>query len=387
MRTIRTSKVEHLDKIDIIKNGCIFTPKEIVDLVYKKIDKHIDTDTYIMDFGAGYGAFLEPIKNKYKNIIATEIDEQSYHLLKFEFPNIKIINENSLINVSRKKYNLKENTKLVIVGNPPYNDITSLYKKGEKGKIECDSDFQSRDFGISFLKMYCSLNPNFICVLHPLAYLIKKQNFNSLGKFKDNYRLLNATIFSSEEFETIKKSNAKFPVVAALYERNECGMDFDYISKFKFKIYKSKNTLVYNNINTIDGVINKYPKKGHHNGLQFYTIRDMNALNRNAGFVDSGVQNGIEVTIDNLYKYSWLNFLKENFNPPNNKYIYGNLSPLCIRDLDDTIIKNLLVSYAFYNNALVRKHFTQIELEKAYGKLNKNYELLFDELNKLYIFN
>ena len=387
MKTIRTSKVEHLDRINIIKNGSIFTPREIVDLVYKKVNKYIDEDTCIMDFGAGYGAFLEPIKKKYKNIIATDIDEQSYHLLKFEFPKMNIIHENSLTNVSREKYGLKENDKIVIVGNPPYNDITSLYKKGEKGKLDCDIEFQSRDFGISFMKMYCSLRPDYICVLHPLAYLIKKQNFNSLGIFKDNYRLLNATIFSNEEFETIRKGNAKFPVVAALYEKNEQGMDFDYISKFNFKIYKSKNNLIFNNINTIDGIIDKYPKKNHHDGLQFYTIRDMNALNRNASFVDSGVQNGIEVSIDNLYKYAWLNFLKDNFNPPQNKYIYGNLSPLCLDNLDNNIIKNLLVSYSYYNNSLVRKYFTQTELEKKYGKLSKNYELLFDKLNKLYIFN
>ena len=101
------------------------------------------------------------------------------------------------------------------------------------------------------------MSPNYICVLHPLAYLIKKPNFNSLGLFKDNYKLVDSTIFSSKEFDTIKKTNADFPVVAALYEKDESGMDYEYIRNFQFDIYGSSDKFVLSEVKTIDGIIPK----------------------------------------------------------------------------------------------------------------------------------
>jgi len=44
----------------------------------------------------------------------------------------------------------------VIVGNPPYNDRTSIVQSNLKNKesIPIDSAFQARDIGISFLRSY-----------------------------------------------------------------------------------------------------------------------------------------------------------------------------------------------------------------------------------------
>ncbi len=382
---INLSENTHLTREDIIKNGSIFTTENLVNIVYNMLEKYIDDNKIIADFGAGYGSFIKVFQNKGKKCFGTEIDKQSYELLKKQFPNTEFYLENSLFNVNRKKYNIKKNDELIIIGNPPYNDITSLYKKGNKGNILCDEDIKSRDFGISFLKAYNKLNAKYICILHPLAYLIKKQNFKSLDNFRENYKLIDATIFSSKEFESIKKTNSEFPVVAALYEKNNNGMDFNYIENFNFKILNSNKTLCLNKISTIDGKINKYPKKEKQEKLQFYTLRDINALKRNATFIEGKITNGIDVNIKNLYQYAWLYFFKNNFNPKENNFIYNNLSPLYTKKIEEKKYQNALVSYAFNNCPLIKKYISKEEIEKEYGIIINNYEIILEEIEKLYI--
>ena len=383
---IKLSKNIHLNKDDIIKNGSIFTPDYIVKLVYDMIITYIKNDTIIMDLGSGYGAFINEFSKLHNRCIGTDIDEKSYHFLQKNFENNDIYLENSLLNVNRKKYHLKKKDDLIIIGNPPYNDITSQYQKGKKGSLICDQDLISRDMGMSFLKAYNKLNANYVCVLHPLAYLIKKQNFNMLKDFKNNYKLIKAIIFSSKEFESIKKSNSEFPVVAALYERNNDGMTYETICNFKFDIFNSDKLFCLNNIKTIDGIIQKYPKKGEKSNIQFYTQRDINSLLRNATFIVGPKTNGINVTIDNLYQYSWLYFLKENFNPKKNKFLYGNLSPFYFKELETQKYQNLVVSYAYNNCPLIKKYFSKKDIELKYGKIIDNYEFLYDKLKELYIF-
>lgn len=373
------SAIKHLTKEDIVKNGSIFTPQEIVQLAFKKCQPHIDNEAVILDMGAGYGAFISKFRDKGKRCIGTECDATSIHFLRQEFPEIEFYHENSLSKVSRTKYRINENEKLIIIGNPPYNDITSQYKKGEKGEIECDKDIEARDLGISFLRAYNKLMAKYICVLHPLAYLIKKQNFKNLKEFKDNYKLIDATIFSSKEFESIKRTNAEFPVVAALYERNNEGMTFKDIEDFSFKIYHSRKRFYLKGINTIDGKVKKYPTKNSICKLQFYTLRDINALVRNATFVKGPINNGIDVTADNLYQYAWLDYFKNNFKP-SDKYLYGNLSPLYSEEIETKEIQRLLISY-IYKNELIKNGFSQDELENKYGKLSDASE--YPELEKI----
>lgn len=385
MIILKSDNIEHLTKEEIIKNGSIFTPQYLVSIVNEMLENLINDNTVIGDFGAGYGAFLLQFHNKGKRCFATEIDHVSYQLLRREFNCLDVYNENSLLNINREKYELETNDELIVVGNPPYNDITSQYKKGEKGTLYCDDDVKSRDFGISFLKTYSKLNAKYICVLHPLAYLIKRSNFNSLGEFSKKYRLINGVVFSSQRFESIKKTNAEFPVVAALYERNDLGMNYEYVNGFNFNIYNSNKKFVLNLISTIDKKVNKYPKFGCHNGLQFYTMRDINALMRNASFIEGEVSNGVEVSIADLYQYGWILYFKNNFKPQNNKYLYGNLSPL-YPDLITYEFKNEAAYYAFNNNCLVRKYYSISKLRDEYGPESNN-DILQRALDKLYYFD
>lgn len=379
------SKIEHLSKEDVIKNGSVFTPEHIVRLVFDISSPYITPDAVIGDLGSGYGAFIDVFKNLSNRCFGTDCDEVSIKLLNQNFNNIPFYHENSLENVHREKYFLADEDELFIIGNPPFNDTTSIYKKGEKGILICDSDIQSRDFGISFLKAYNKLQAKYVCVLHPLAYLIKKNNFNSLKEFKDNYKLLRGVIFSSAEFESIEKSKAEFPVVAALYERCDAGMDYEHIKNFKFEIYNSRKQFVLSSFKTIDGIVNKYPKKEKKGLLQFYTLRDMNALLRNAAFVDGNISNGLDVTLDNLFEYAWLFFLKNEFSPKKYTFIYGNLSPLWTEKLARKDFKRAVVAYAFNNCTLISKYYSKEQIEKVYGKITTDYDILFKGLKKLYL--
>lgn len=362
------SKNTHLDQNEMIKKGSFFTPEHITSIVFNYLRDVLLPNDVIVDFGAGYGAFEKAFSDISNPIIATDIDELSLSVLSNNFPKVRIINENSLVNINREKY-CDEKTRLIAVGNPPYNDITSIYKKGEKGENICDSLVKARDLGVSFLKLYSEINSAYVCVLHPLAYLIKKSNFRSLGQFRENYKLIKGTIFSSSEFESIKKGNSEFPVLAAFYERNSEGMNFDYISDFSFDIYNSATKFRLSNYDTIDGKISKYPSKDdvNYEGLQFYTLRDINALKRNATFVDGFCSNGIKITLENLYQYAWLAFFKDTFNPRENGYIFGNLSPIYDKSIETAGKKRELIRYIWDTKPIVKKYYTYEVLSSYYG--------------------
>ena len=368
---MNSSFVTHLSKQDIIKNGSIFTPKFIVKKVKDLVSPYINQNCTVIDFGAGYGAFLEEFNQlDCFKLIATEIDNFSYQYLKQQFPNIDVRLENSLLNIYQKDYTDKV---IVVIGNPPYNDTTSQYKKGEKGHEEVDQQVYARDLGISFLKMYCEINAKYICVLHPLSYLIKKANFNSLKQFKDKYKLLKAVIFSSKLFESINKTNIEFPVVIALYKKEDIGMTYEYISNFNFEILGSLKTFSINNFNTIDGIIDKYPTKDKlETDLQFYTIRDINALRRNKTFLTGKCSNGIKVTQENLYLYGWLDYFKINFNP-NDYFLYGNLSPLLPSIYLDKKFKDEIEKYIINENNIVKDYAIQHNWNIV-SKLNQDYD-------------
>lgn len=390
--TITLSKNEHLSNENIIKNGSFYTPTHIVKIAKDWLMPLINIEDVVMDFGVGYGAFISEFTSLSKKCIATDNDKMCFKYINSVAPSVKLYLENSLQNISRGKYGILENERLFIIGNPPYNDVTSQYKKGNKGSIEIDDIVLSRDLGISFMKMYSILKPEYICILHPLSYLIKKTNFKSLDFFLDNYLLEKGLIFSSNQFESIKKNNAEFPVVLTLYKKvnQNKSMTFEYIQNFGFNILGSDDKFRLNNFNTIDNWLSKYPTKvgKEDTDLQFYTIRDINALKRNKSFLTGPCNNGIKVTIENLYKYAWLDYFKNNFNPER-MFLYGNLSPLYSSKLDSWGVTIELISYIFNNNSVVNNYINENKLEdklKEYYKMDhftNEYNLLQEILDSL----
>uniref|UniRef100_UPI002608B16A N-6 DNA methylase n=1 Tax=uncultured Helicobacter sp. TaxID=175537 RepID=UPI002608B16A len=241
----------HLDRIQTINQGSFYTPDSITRLVYQMLlNAKIDIKDYVLlDSSCGYGSFLEIpqsfLNRQFTQIIGADIDKQALQKAQKIFKDYAIaplfLHTNSLQNVSREKFNILESSKLIIVGNPPYNDKTSIVQNHLKSTDSnpVDSQLKARDIGISFLRSFDILKADYICVLHPLSYLIKESNFKSLKNFIKHYHLLDSTIISSQIF--CPKSLGFFPIVIALYERDNQGMDFDFICNFSFKTREDKS--------------------------------------------------------------------------------------------------------------------------------------------------
>lgn len=368
---------KHLSKQKQIELGSFYTPLHLVDRVHFLIDEYLTKNKInkklilYFDNASGYGVFYK----KDKNFIFADIDSTAILKIKTD---LKITEErlfinNSLQNVSRNKYNINKETFLINIGNPPYNDTTSIINSGKKGNFSCDLDLFDRDLGISFLKSFNKLNSDIVCVLHPLSYLIKETNFKRLKEFKDNYRLIFGEVFSSEHFSGTGKT--KFPIVIAFYERNSLGMDFSYIKNFDFNILNSEKKFKLLNFKTTDGFIYKYPKevfnKDNFSGFYYYTFRDINSLKRNSDFSLESNYNSISVSIDELYKYAYLYSFKKLFSPKD-LWLYGNLSPLLDGELEK--FKREYVLFSVLDSGLHKNISADLRRKiKSYYNLNRDY--------------
>lgn len=384
----------HLSTYERVQLGGYYTPKNLVDRVYKFIKPYRSgpgKDIIIFDSAGGCGAFLIGIgDNDYR---IADCDFEAFQRLKKNFGENKVFYTNSLVDISRKKYEIPSDAFLIMIGNPPYNDTTSEFRNGKKGRNECDEDLFDRDLGVSFLKSYNKLNADVVCVLHPLSYLIKETNFKRLRNFKDNYELIRSELFSSELF--FGTGTTKFPVTVSLYVRDRKGMTYDYIRNFQFGILHSNKTFTLSRYITTDGYINKYPPRKKDVqispiGLYYYTFRDFNSLKKNASFLNKKHYNGIVVTLENFYKYAYLYALKTLFKPKD-EWIYGNLSPLVdMEEVEQN--KELYVFYAMNANRTLKEignstldkiaNFYSIKIRNS-SNIGEIEETIRNKLNKL----
>ena len=351
------SKQFHLTEDKEIQNGAVFTSPEIVRISLDMLKPYINSDSVICDFGAGYGAFVKEALSYFPDseILATEIDPFSCCFLQSHFPGLKVYRENSLL----FSFHTGERP-FVAIGNPPYNDFTSQYKKNQKGTAECLDEFKARDIGVSFLKMFSAIDPDLVCILHPLSYLIKKQNFLSLSCFFDKYVLVDGVVFSSHEFASLAIKHTEFPVVAALYKRSPEPMTFEFANQFRFRVYRTSSDFIPGSFITIDGAVSKYPRKHNRPNESsdyctlFYTLRDINALRRNQTFLGKWCPNALYVPVDKFLDYVWIDVFKRYFDQGEIDYLFGNLSPLFPGRQLICKFKSSITYDAFKNNSVLR---------------------------------
>ena len=162
----------HLNYQQKINNGSFYTPPELVNHVWELINPFLTKNTVILDTSAGKGSFFISRKEKDLLLTAADNDTLAVDYLKENFPSLRVIHKNALTNIKRTEYGIKDNQKLIIIGNPPYNDITSLkarkLKESTQNNLVIDPQIKSRDLGISFLRSYYQLKADYVCVLHPL---------------------------------------------------------------------------------------------------------------------------------------------------------------------------------------------------------------------------
>lgn len=313
----------HLNYYDKINLGAFYTPTKYVDIVWEMIKPFINNKSIVLDSSCGYGNFFDYEINCRKK--ANDIDNIATNQTKDNFPEIDVYNKNALLNVNRKMFNISDNNELIIIGNPPYNDTTSIIRSGIKNdNLEMDIDIKTRDYGMSFLLSYNKLNADIICVLHPLSYLIKKSNFNLLKKFTNNYKLIDGIIIDSGTFKETSKG-ISFPILIALYKKEKNGMDYNYILNYKFKTIDNK-FFSLNDFDFIPNYINKYPLKNikpNENDILFWTMRDINALKRNRTFIHEFGHNTVIIDKNKLHYYIYVDVFKQfSYLIP---YYFGNL--------------------------------------------------------------
>jgi len=372
---------KHLSKTDTINLGSFYTPKFIVEIAYKIMENHINLNDFtLLDSSCGYGDFF--IKNL--RYVGADIDDIA---LKSVPQNVKKIHTNSLLNLSREKFDISQNEPLIIIGNPPYNDKTSIIRNNVKKEIfDIDANLNHRDLGISFLRSFAELQPEFVCVLHPLSYLIKRTNFNALAKFKNSYRLIDGLIISSEIF--MPNSNTFFPIIIALYEKNRFGMNYDFIKDYKFKTYEG-NSFRLNDFDFIGSYVQKYPN--HYDKREpiayFHTLRDINALKRNQTFMKTPNSNSVKVFNENLKYYCYIHHFKKFAS--NLPYYFGNLDVFIDNDeflkiSDEFLNLNNSPKIDRYFNDLLIRRLTMatmtydFPLTKTSGKIRIKERLTFD---------
>lgn len=364
--------------------GKYYTPEHIVDCAKELLSEYLSEypDSTVADLAAGCGAFIGRF-NEYP-IIGRDIDQHAVNVLK-KMGYTEVACDNSLYNVNREKLGISINERLVIVGNPPWNDTNSKNKRfgnnaKEKLKLSSydaslglmtvaansemliDADIRTNDIGISFMRAFAKLQPDMICVVHPLSYLIKERNAGFIKQLLDRYTLEKAIVFSSSEFGAAITSGTAFPALIGMY-RHGGSTTYKDITQFKFPIYSSKTEtnekcaqrqctladtgmrIVLGQIETIDSVkdhkgktvpwVQKYASKREggiaisDTGIYQYNLRDTNSLLASGNLCMRLEQDVIPVNFDMFPRHCYLNCMKRYMQ---RHFILGNISPLLSRE-------------------------------------------------------
>ena len=323
----------HLGVIGRVNLGSFYTPARYVRLASEWLLAHgIGEGWTIADLSCGYGAFFElsEVEGLHNcRYVGNDIDHDAVKKAKATFPNVSFCECNALVDVSREKFGIETYDKLVIVGNPPYNDVTSQINQTIKtSPILIDSDLRTRDIGISSLLAYDKLKAEYVLVLHPLSYLIKKANFSAAKNFFSNYELLEHVVFSSQEFAGTSRLSG-FPVVVAMYRR-KVGGGLTYADVFRtwFRTVEGK-LFSLSGFDYVTDEIDKYPgKKRYSPEILFYTMRDINALRRSRTFLQERIANAVDVDPEKLAYYCYIDCFKKYADVP---YYLGNFNVPFVR--------------------------------------------------------
>lgn len=367
---------KHLNYQEMTNYGCFYTPQNFVDNLIEKIKVNIPdySDFVFLDSSCGYGSFLQSLTGL--TTIGCDIDEKAVEIAKLKDKQSKYFCLNALSNFSRKSISITDNEKLIVIGNPPYNDTTSKVKQGLKNEKPCeiDSDLKTRDLGISFMLSYNKLKADYVAILHPLSYMIKKTNYNLLKPFYNNYTLIDHSIINSQEFSMTSKTKG-FPIIIALYKRDKKGLSFKEIEELEFKTIENQTFNL--KIDSIKNYISKYPSKFKHyqdSDILFFTMRDINALNRSRTFIQNYGNNAIIIDKNKFAYYCYVDVFKRYIHKL--PYYYGNLDVFInnqeFQKLKDVFITNSLERHPWLKEKNIKYNY------------NNNYSLIDNYFRNLF---
>ena len=321
--------VAHLTYREKTNLGSFYTPPPVVHQVYEMLRRNVGDDAVdvILETSCGYGAFFAvPPSQARARLVGADLDPAALAVARCNFPLVTFVETNGLAHISRTKYGVGENERLLIVGNPPYNDVTSHVKNRVKATpCEIDDAVRTRDLGLSFLLSFAKLEPDLIAVLHPLSYLIKEANFRILRPLMRNYALRDTLVFNSQAFSETSKSSG-FPIVIAFYARDSRGTTYTDILRRRFTTLEGASFCI-SDFDYVCRYITKYPTRlssfRPRESYRFYTMRDINALKRSRTFIREDTANTIHILPEKLSYYCYVDAFKDIANTL--PYYLGNL--------------------------------------------------------------
>ena len=350
---------KHLKYKEVTNLGCFYTPPCYVNKLLGMLSNEIENinDFIIIDTSCGYGSFFEyHFDNHPRRLIGGDIDKEALRIAQSHHHQVEFFHVNALRNIARSNYNLSSLERLIIVGNPPYNDVTSKVKMSIKQGFLYDIDpaVKTRDLGISFILSYAKLNPDYVCILHPLSYLIKKANYELLRPFLCKYKLIDSLIMNSKDFTETSKGTG-FPIIMALYKKDDSGSYYQKIMQYKFTTIDGK---VFDlNFDTIKNYLKKYPNKYIHydgNSPLFWTMRDINALKRSRTFVTDYSENTIIVDKKSMPYYCYVDVFKDYIKHV--PYYFGNCDVM-IDNAEFIKIKDAFIAKSIQKNPFIAGFF------------------------------
>lgn len=381
--------VSHLNYRQKTNLGSFYTPPHIVRRVYDMLDRNgcLGSVETLLEPACGYGAFFSPILSQtHLRLIGADIDADAISVARQQYPNVALFAVNGLSQVSREKYRIGSHERLLIVGNPPYNDVTSHVKNSVKATpCDIDSDVRSRDLGLSFMLAAAKLNPDYIAILHPLSYLIKETNFKVLHPFMRKYCLRDAIVFSSQEFTDTSKG-CGFPIVATVYERSISGTHYAEIRQRRFNTIEGTSFSI-SDYDYISRYITKYPTKVSFNrcdrrSIKFFTMRDINALKRSRTFIQEDTANTIYIIPEKLPYYCYVDTFKDI--AAKLPYYFGNLD-IMLNHNEFLSLKNDFVALSVAKHPLIfSSHFPipeAISLQSSQLRIQHYFKRLFRDIS------
>ena len=146
----------HLGVVGRVNLGSFYTPARYVRMVGGwLIQWGVGPGWTITDLSCGYGAFFELSDVAGLSgcrYVGNDIDLVAVEKARTYFPQVEFRNRNALIDVSRENFGFKDDECIVVVGNPPYNDVTSQINQNIKSSaLPIDQDLRTRDLGMSSL--------------------------------------------------------------------------------------------------------------------------------------------------------------------------------------------------------------------------------------------
>ena len=204
--------------------------------------------------------------------------------------------------------------------------------------------------------------------------MIKKANFELLNPFYNNYRLIDHCIINSQEFNMTSRTKG-FPIIIALYKRCSNGLKYSDVLDMNFKTIDNKTFNLRHDY--IRNYISKYPSryKRYKNGdILFFTMRDINALNRSRTFIEDFTDNSIIIEKEKFAYYCYVDIFKDYINQL--PYYYGNCD-VFINNAEFTVIKDIFITRSIEKHPWLKQKISY-KTDNRYELIDKYFQKLFN---------